>query len=66
MIPIAGTTNSGIPFFEWTPRSINRLGMAGHTDGWAFQHPDGSRAKASDYRNNIFLIGSYSSYYQIN
>ena len=54
MIPIAGTTNSGIPFFKWTQSFINRLGMAGQTDGWAFQRPDGSRAKASDYRNNIF------------
>ena len=54
MIPIAGTTNSGIKFFDWTQRFINRLGSLGQVDGWAFQRSDGSRAKASDFRDNIF------------
>ena len=54
MIPIAGTTDSGIPFFEWTQRFVVRLGMDGIDEGWAFQRPDGSRALASDYRDNIF------------
>jgi hypothetical protein len=54
MIPIAGTTNSGITFFTWTQRFINRLASDGRVEGWAFLRPDGTRAKASDYRNNIF------------
>ena len=54
MIPIAGTTNSGIPFFKWTQRFICRLAKEGITDGWAFTRPNGTRATASDYRNNIF------------
>ena len=54
MIPIAGTTNSGIKFFRWTQRFINKLGMKGRYDGWAFLRPDGSRAKAADYREDIF------------
>ena len=54
MIPIAGTTNSGITFFTWTQRFINRLASDGRVEGWAFLRPDGTRAKSSDYRNNIF------------
>ena len=54
MIPIAGTTDSGITFFTWTQRFIRKLGAAGRVDGWAFQRADGTRAKASDYRENIF------------
>ena len=54
MIPIAGTTNSGITFFKWTQRFVLRACKGGRTDGWAFQRPDGSRAKAGDYRKNIF------------
>ena len=54
MIPIAGTTNSGITFFRWTRRFILRLGKEGHVDGWAFKRRDGSRAMASDFRKNIF------------
>lgn len=54
MIPIAGLTNSGIKFFEWTQRFVGRLGMEGHCDGWAFKRADGSRAKAADYMGDIF------------
>ena len=54
MIPIAGTTASGIKFFRWTQRFIRILSKAGHHDGWAFKRPDGTRAKASDYRKNLF------------
>ena len=54
MIPIAGTTNSGIRFFEWTQRFLGYLSREGKTKGWAFQQPDGSRALAADYRDNLF------------
>ena len=54
MIPIAGTTNSGIKFFCWTQRFLVKLGSIGKTDGWAFERGDGSRAKASDFAENIF------------
>ena len=54
MIPIAGTTTSGITFFTWTQRFICRLGREGRVDGWAFRRPNGIRALAGDYRNNIF------------
>ena len=54
MIPIAGTTDSGIEMFKWTQRFLNHLAKRGQIDGWAFQRTDGTRAKASDYRNNIF------------
>jgi len=29
--------------------------VEGYEDGWAFKRPNGDRAKASDYRNNIFI-----------
>jgi hypothetical protein len=54
MIPIAGVTSSGIQFFTWTQRFLRRLGQEGFEDGWAFRRPGGSRAKASDYQENIF------------
>ena len=54
MIPLAGTTNSGIKMFTWTQRFLIHMGGKGHVDGWAFRRSDGTRAKASDYRNNIF------------
>lgn len=54
VIPIAGTTKSGIRFFEWSQRFIRRLADGGHTTGWAFRREDGSRAVAADYRDNIF------------
>ena len=54
MIPIAGTTDSGIRFFEWTQRFLGYLGREGKTEGWAFQRPNGTRALAADYRDNIF------------
>jgi hypothetical protein len=54
MIPIAGVTYSGIQFFTWTQRSIWQLARDGFEDGWAFKRMDGSRAKASDYQDNIF------------
>jgi len=54
MIPIAGTTFSGIRFFNWTQRFVRRLALDGFEEGWAFRRADGSRAKASDYQENIF------------
>jgi len=54
MIPIAGTTDSGIRFFRWAQRFVNIISKDGRVDGWAFQRKDGSRAMASDYRRNIF------------
>ena len=54
MIPIAGTTRSGIRFFEWTRRFVVRLAMADRVEGWAFRRLDGTRALAKDYRDNIF------------
>ena len=54
MIPIAGTTFSGIRFFNWTQRFVCRLALDGFEEGWAFRRADGSRAKASDYQENIF------------
>jgi len=54
MIPIAGTTKSGIKFFEWTQRFLGRLAMEGEVDGWAFKRANGERALASDYRDDIF------------
>lgn len=54
MIPIAGTTNSGIQFFTWTQRFVCYLARQGIEEGWAFQRSNGERARASDYKNNIF------------
>jgi hypothetical protein len=54
MIPIAGVTRSGIQFFTWTQRFIRHLALEGFDDAWAFRRLDGSRAKASDYQDNIF------------
>ena len=54
VIPIAGTTNSGVEFFKWAQRFAFILQQNGRTDGWAFARDDGSRAKASDYRDIIF------------
>ena len=54
MIPIAGVTSLGIQFFTWTQQFLRRLGREGFEDGWAFRRPDGSRAKGSDYQDNIF------------
>lgn len=54
MIPIAGKTRSGIRFFDWTQRFVGRLAINGHCDGWAFKRPDGSRAKAADYMEDIY------------
>jgi hypothetical protein len=54
MIPIAGTTRSGIKFFNWTQRFVSRLATEGQCDGWAFKKADGSRAKASDYMEDIY------------
>jgi hypothetical protein len=63
MIPIAGVTNLGIQFFTWTQRFLRRLGREGFKDGWAFQRPDGSMEKASDYQDNFFLeAGNHPSY----
>ena len=54
MIPIAGETRSGIQFFRWTRRFLARLERNGRVEGWAFRRPNGDRAKAGDYRDNIF------------
>jgi hypothetical protein len=54
MISIAGVTSFRIQFFTWTQRFLRRLGQEGYKHGWAFRRPDGSRAKASDYQDNIF------------
>ena len=54
MIPIAGRTNSGINFFRWTQRFVGRLSDLGHTDGWAFKRRDGTRARASDFMEDIY------------
>jgi hypothetical protein len=55
MIPIAGTTNSGISFFKWTQRFVGRLALAGYTDGWVFRRKkDGSRSRASYYMEDIY------------
>ena len=54
MIPIAGTTDSGICFFCWTQRFINWLARRGVADGWAFRRENGERTLASDYKENIF------------
>ena len=54
MIPIAGTTNSGIEMFTWTHRFLVHMGDMGFVEGWAFRRPDGTRAKTSDYWNDIF------------
>ena len=54
MIPIADETNSGIEFFKWSRRFVNRLEIEGLTEGWAFQRGDGTRAYAGDYRRDIF------------
>lgn len=54
VIPIAGTTKSGVEFFKWAQRFTFLLVQSGRTSGWAFARADGVRAKASDYRNTIF------------
>jgi hypothetical protein len=54
MVPIAGTTKSGIRFFQWTRRFADRLALEGKVSGWAFTKPDGTRALAADYKNNLF------------
>ena len=54
MVPIAGTTKSGMKFFQWTRRFVDRLALQGRRDGWAFSKPDGTRALAADYKSNIF------------
>ena len=54
MIPIAGTTRSGIQFFEWTKRFVVRLSQEGLDQGWAFRRPEGTRALAKGHREHIF------------
>ena len=54
MILIAGKMNSGIKFFEWNQRFVGRLASMGWVDGWAFQRPDGTRAKAAEYMDDIY------------
>ena len=54
VIPIAGTTKSGVEFFKWAQRFAFVVSRNGRSSGWAFARPNGSRAKASDYRDIIF------------
>ena len=54
VIPIAGTTKSGVEFFKWAQRFCFTLIQNNRTSGWAFARKNGERAKASDYRNVIF------------
>ena len=54
MIPIAGTTNSGIQFFKWTQRFLFVLAQNRQEEGWVFQRSNGTRAFASDYKVKIF------------
>ena len=54
MVPIAGTTRSGMKFFRWTKRFVARLALEGYDKGCAFRRPDGTRAMAADYKNDIF------------
>ena len=54
MIPIAGTTNSGIQFFKWTQRFLFALAQNGQEEGWAFQRSNDTQAFASDYKVNVF------------
>ena len=39
---------------KWTQRFVARLELANGTQGWAFQRESGTKAKASDYRVDIF------------
>ena len=48
MIPIVGTTASGILFFTWTQRFLYRLLVSRISNRWAFWQPGGSHADASD------------------
>ena len=54
MVPIAGVTHSGIPFFRWAQHFVCKLASLGREDGWAFKRPDGTRALVLRYRDNIF------------
>lgn len=54
MIPVAGKTKLGIAFFQWTTRFVTGLSMESHSNTWAFNQVDGSRAKALDYVNNLY------------
>jgi hypothetical protein len=54
MIPIAGVTHSGIHFFTWTQRFVQRLAEDGFEEGWAFRRPNGSRAKRQIIRITFF------------
>ena len=55
VIPIAGTTDSGLEFFKWTQRFVYCQTKAGRSEGWAFVANDGKRAKASLYQSEIFV-----------
>ena len=54
VIPIAGTTKSGIKFFKWAQRFCFTFISNGRAVGWAFVRKDGSQARASDYKEIIF------------
>jgi hypothetical protein len=54
MVPIAGTTNSGITFVKWTQRFVGRLAMDGYCQGWAFKNKDETRAKSSQFMEDIY------------
>lgn len=53
MVP-CGVTHSEIPFFRWAQRFVCKLASLGREDEWAFKRPNGARALASRYRNDIF------------
>jgi len=53
MIPITGTTHSGILFFTWRQRFVIRSDKEGRIDGCAFQRLGCSRATAGDYGDDI-------------
>jgi hypothetical protein len=54
MIPIAGTTRSGIEVFKWSRHYAGRLADLGRTTGWAFRRHEKTRTRASEYMGDIY------------
>ena len=54
MILIVEKTKSGIEFYKWTERFVGHLAMEGHCDGRALKQHDGTRAKASNYIEDMY------------
>ena len=44
----------GIPFFRWPQRFVCKLTSLWREDDWAFRRPDGTRALALLYRDDVF------------